>query len=136
MPASSWRVVVVSSCYSGGFVEALRDPDTLVITAARADRTSFGCGGGSQITWFGKAFLAQALNQTTDFERGFELASRQVREWELAQGETASVPQMAGGWAIRQRLATWRETLAPGAPGGVLAARRRRLVQGVASSSR
>ena len=111
-----WRVVVVSSCYSGGFVEALRDPDTLVITAARADRTSFGCGGGSQITWFGKAFLTQALNQTTDFERGFELASRQVREWELAQGETASVPQMAGGWAIRQRLATWRETVAPARP--------------------
>ncbi len=43
-----WRVIVVSSCYSGGFVEALRDPDTLVITAARADRTSFGCGGGSR----------------------------------------------------------------------------------------
>ena len=111
-----WRVVVVSSCYSGGFVEALRDPETLVITAARADRTSFGCGGGSQITWFGKAFLSQALNQTTDFERGFALASKQVREWELAQGETASVPQMAGGWAIRQRLATWRETLAPARP--------------------
>jgi len=111
-----WRVVVVSSCYSGGFVEALRDPDTLVITAARADRSSFGCGGGSKITWFGKAFLAQALNQTTDFERGFDLASKQVREWELAQGETASVPQMAGGWAIRQKLATWRATLAPASP--------------------
>ena len=87
--------------------------DTLVITAARADRTSFGCGGGSQITWFGKAFLAQALNETTDFERGFALASKQVRDWELAQGETASVPQMAGGWAIRRKLAAWRETLAP-----------------------
>lgn len=111
-----WRVVVVSACYSGGFVDALRDPGTLVITAARGDRTSFGCGSNSRITWFGKAFLAQALNQTTDFERGFELASKQIREWELAQGETASVPQMAGGWAIRKRLASWRATLAPTQP--------------------
>lgn len=37
------RVVVVSACYSGGFVPALRGPDTLVLTAARRDRTSFGC---------------------------------------------------------------------------------------------
>lgn len=103
-----WRVIVVSACYSGGFVDALRDPDTLVITAARADRTSFGCGNDSKITWFGKSFLGVALNQTNDFERGFELASRQIREWELAQGETASVPQIAGGWAIRKQLAAWR----------------------------
>jgi hypothetical protein len=111
-----WRVIVVSACYSGGFIDALRGPDTLVITAARADRTSFGCGNSSQITWFGKAFLTQALNQTTDFEHGFDLASKQVREWELAQGETASVPQMAGGLAIRKRLAAWRATLAPASP--------------------
>lgn len=110
-----WRVVVVSSCYSGGFVDALRDPKTLVITASRADRTSFGCGSKSKITWFGKAFLTQALNQTADFERGFELASKQVREWELAEGQTASVPQIAGGWAIRKHLAEWRKTLAPSA---------------------
>lgn len=108
-----WRVVVVSACYSGGFIAALRGPGTLVITAARADRTSFGCGSDSKITWFGKAFLTQALNETTDFERGFELASKQIREWELAQGETASVPQMAGGLVIRKRLARWRATLAP-----------------------
>lgn len=108
-----WRVVVVSACYSGGFIDALRDPRTLVITASRSDRASFGCGSDSQITWFGKAFLTQALNETTDFERSFQLASKQVREWELAQGETASVPQMAGGWAIRKRLTTWRATLPP-----------------------
>ncbi|HEX2197302.1 MAG TPA: C13 family peptidase, partial [Burkholderiales bacterium] len=30
-----WKVVVVSACYSGGFVDALQDDGTLVITAAR-----------------------------------------------------------------------------------------------------
>ena len=106
-----WRVVVVSACYSGGFIDALRDDHTLVITAARADRTSFGCGNDSKITWFGKAFLADALNQTTDFEQGFQLADHKIREWELRDGETPSVPQMAGGWAIRKHLADWRKSL-------------------------
>ena len=59
------RVVVVSACYSGGFVPALADARTLVITAARHDRPSFGCGVSSRITYFGEAFLAGALNLTS-----------------------------------------------------------------------
>ena len=39
-----WKVVVVNACYSGGFVPKLRGTGTLVLTAARSDRTSFGCG--------------------------------------------------------------------------------------------
>ena len=110
-----WRVIVVSSCYSGGFVDALRDPSTLVITAARADRPSFGCGSDSAITWFGKAFLTQALNQTSDFEDAFVIASRQVRIWELAQGQTPSIPQISEGAQIRKHLAAWRAGVAPAA---------------------
>jgi len=110
-----WRVVVVSACYSGGFIDALRDPRTLVITSARADRASFGCGADSDITWFGKAFLTEALNQTTDFEQAFALASRKVREWELAQSQIPSVPQMAEGSAIAAHLQAWRKDLTPGA---------------------
>jgi hypothetical protein len=106
-----WRVIIVSACYSGGFVDALRDPRTLVITAARADRTSFGCGSDSEITWFGKAFLAEALNRTVDFEQAFAIASKQVREWELAEGETASVPQIAAGELIGAKLREWSASL-------------------------
>ncbi len=111
-----WRVVVVSACYSGGFVDALRDARTLVITAARRDRSSFGCGVDSQITWFGKAFLAQALNQTTDFRQAFALASRQVRAWELADGEIPSVPQMDTGALIGKKLDAWRASLKTAGP--------------------
>ena len=39
-----WRIIVVGACYSGGFIEPLKDDRTLIITASRADRTSFGCG--------------------------------------------------------------------------------------------
>jgi hypothetical protein len=110
------RVIVVSACYSGGFVDALRDPHTLVITAARADRTSFGCGADSDITWFGKAFLTQALNETTDFEQGFAIASQRIRTWELAQGDTPSVPQMVVGAAIDEKLHQLEATLPATAP--------------------
>jgi hypothetical protein len=120
-----WRVVVVSACFSGGFIDALRDPQTLVITAARADRTSFGCGAHSQITWFGEAFLTEALNRTTDFQDAFAIASKAIRERELAQDSTPSVPQLWAGARIGAKLAAWRAALpgeapaVPFAPGGV-----------------
>jgi len=36
-----WRIVVISACYSGGFIDALKDDYTLVLTASATDRTSF-----------------------------------------------------------------------------------------------
>lgn len=106
-----WRVIVVSACYSGGFVEALRDERSLVITAARADRPSFGCGVQSEITWFGQAFLAEAMNETSDFGKAFRLARSTVREREREEGQTPSYPQIALGQAIAPRLQAWQAGL-------------------------
>ena len=46
-------VVVISACYSGGFIEPLKNQQTLIMTAARADRVSFGCSEQSDFTYFG-----------------------------------------------------------------------------------
>lgn len=102
--AIRWRVIVVSACYSGGFVKALSDPHTLVITAARSDRTSFGCGSDSEITWFGKAYLTEALNQTTDFRAAFELARKQISSWEREADFLPSKPQISEGSLIGAKL--------------------------------
>ena len=51
------RVVVVSACYSGGFIEPLKNDDTLVITAAAADKVSFGCSNEADFTYFGRAYF-------------------------------------------------------------------------------
>lgn len=110
------RVVVVSACYSGGFIDALRTPDTLAIAAARADRPSFGCGAGSEITWFGRAFLAEALNRVDDFIAAFEVASELIAAWEREEGFEHSHPQIHVGDRIRERLAAWREGIEPGEP--------------------
>lgn len=107
-PALRWKVLVVSACYSGGFVDALRDDSTMVITAARADRTSFGCGVDSDITWFGKAFFVDALNRTASIRQAFDLASADVRQWEKeAAIEEASEPQIASSHRIEAKLAEW-----------------------------
>ena len=55
------RIVIVSACYAGGFVDELADDDTVVIAAAQADRTSFGCGLGSDATFFGEAFFQEGM---------------------------------------------------------------------------
>lgn len=109
-----WRVIVVSACYSGGYVDALADPRTLIVTAARADRTSFGCGNSANATWFGQAFLIEGLNHTANFRRAFLRARKQVGQREQAEEYEASEPQWRAGEAISEHLALWRESLPPG----------------------
>jgi peptidase C13-like protein len=115
-PAIRWKVLVVNACYSGGFVDALRDDSTLVITSAREDRTSFGCGADSDITYFGKAFLAEALNKTTSIPEAFAEAKKSVDAWETADKEEHSEPQIASTKSIEAKLEMWRRQLKPGTP--------------------
>jgi hypothetical protein len=104
------RVIVLSACHSGSFIPALADASTLVIAAAHADRTSFGCEDKREWTYFGDAFFNQALRQERSFERAFERAKRVIARWEAEQKLVQSMPQIAGGEALRARL----EVLAKG----------------------
>jgi len=116
-----WRVILISSCYSGGFIEPLQTPETLIITAAAADRTSFGCGAQSDFTYFGTAYFKQALMQEPRFIEAFEPAREWVTERELQDEFTPSNPQRFVGERIADRLdrlyaepsmqSAWAETL-------------------------
>jgi hypothetical protein len=99
-----WRVVVVSACYSGGFVEPLRDENTLVMTAAAPDRTSFGCEAGRDFTYFGQAFFRDGLARTKSFIAAFDAAKEIVAKQEAAEKLTPSQPQIAAGKAIAGQL--------------------------------
>ncbi len=98
------KVVVISACYSGGFIPALQDDKTLVMTAARADRVSFGCSEENDFTYFGRALFAEALNATDDLQVAFEQAKTTVAEREQADGFKASEPQI---WAPAAVLEHW-----------------------------
>jgi len=108
-----WKVVVVNACYSGGFVPPLRGPGTLVLTAARSDRSSFGCGSDSDITYFGKAWLVDALNHTDNFVDAFKRARSDIAGWEKQDELTPSEPQIDVGSGITAQLAAWRQGITP-----------------------
>lgn len=95
------RIVVVSACHSGSFIPALASPTTLVMTAAHADRTSFGCGDKRQWTYFGDAYFNRALRRETSFIGAFARAKRLISRWEAKEKLTPSMPQIAGGEALR-----------------------------------
>ena len=98
-----WRVIAISACYAGGFVDALRDDHTLVVTAADAEHQSFGCGTESDFTYFGRAWDA-ALRQTFSFTEAFEQARKAIAEREQAEALTPSNPQIYVGKRMAEKL--------------------------------
>jgi hypothetical protein len=108
------RVVIVSACYSGGFVNALRGANTLVIAASAPDRNSFGCSNEADWTYFGKAYFDEALRHSYDFTEAFEKSLPVIAEREKKEDYKPSNPQMALGEDIAPRLAAmaraFRET--------------------------
>ena len=100
-----WRIVVVSACYSGGFIDALKDDYTLVLTASESDRASFGCGNRSDSTFFGEALFQHGLAQSESLLAGFEAARVRVAEREQAGGfSPPSNPQVFVGPAMADKL--------------------------------
>ena len=99
-----WRIIVVSACYSGGFIDPLKDDNTLIITASAANRTSFGCGSESNATYFGDALFQHALRFEDSFVKAFERARDRIAERERAEKISASEPQMSLGKAMAQKL--------------------------------
>lgn len=95
-----WKVIVISACYSGSFIPALQSPDTLIITAAAADRDSFGCSSESDYTYFGRAFFDQAMREKGSLKAAFDEASATIATWEHAQGFKPSEPQ----WVIGKNM--------------------------------
>jgi hypothetical protein len=105
-----WKVVILSACFSGGFIPALEDPYTLIITAARADRSSFGCNDDAELTYFGRALLQEALPQSASFVDAFEKAARLIDEWERSDefDDPHSLPQLVAPPAFRKHAERWR----------------------------
>ena len=108
------RVIAVSACYSGGFIRRLQNEDTLIMTAARSDRPSFGCGADSTATFFGRAWMVEGLNRTIDFAEAFRHAQDRIRSCEKLEGDEPSHPQVSEGKNIAKRLADWRSQTTPG----------------------
>lgn len=101
------RVISVSACFAGSWVEPLADADTLVMTASDADHTSYGCGHKSPLTFFGRAMYDEQLRSTWSFEAAHADARRVIEQREKEAGKTDgySNPQIRVGPVIREHLA-------------------------------
>jgi len=108
-----WRVIVVSACYSGSFINELKSPYTLVITASAANKSSFGCSNEAEYTYFGQAFFAESLPKLRRFQPAFEAASKRIAEREKMMGFEPSEPQLVMGEAIKARLPEFENSLKP-----------------------
>ncbi|MEQ4314934.1 C13 family peptidase [Pseudomonas syringae] len=100
------KVVVISACYSGGFIPDLKDERTLIMTASREDRVSFGCSEEADFTYFGDALFARALVETDDLQQAFNDAKTYVARRETEESFEASEPQI---WAPKGVLARWQQ---------------------------
>lgn len=98
-------VIVVSACYSGSFIDDIRADNRLVMTAARADRGSFGCGNGREWTEFGQSLFERGFGQTADPEAAFELARQDVWWKELKGLRMGSYPQIDVGTGFAKAFA-------------------------------
>jgi len=102
-----WRVIVISACHAGSFIDELRNPNTIVITASAADKTSFGCSDERDLTYFGEAFYRDALPGAKSLRDAFETAKADIGAREKREDiEEASGPEAFFGEAIERYLAT------------------------------
>lgn len=99
-----WKVIVISACYAGGFIDSLKDERSIIITAAAADRTSFGCSDDRDLTYFGEAFFRDALPGATSLRDAFTRANTVIDVREKEEGVEASDPQAFFGSALESYL--------------------------------
>lgn len=101
-------VVVVSACFSGVFVDGLSGPNRMVMTAAKRDRASFGCGEDAVYPYYDGCVI-QSLPTATDFIALANAARTCVKDREEAEGLTpASEPQVFIGPNMQLLLPTLR----------------------------
>ena len=113
------KIIIISACFSGSFIPALMDDYTLIMTASRSDRSSFGCSNEREWTYFGDAYFGRALKETRSLTKAFEDAKRTIDTWEREQRFTASEPQIFVGPRIKEKLEEIEkraESLPPKAP--------------------
>ncbi len=97
-------VVIISACFSGVFIPPLQKSDRLILTAARPDRASFGCGESDKYPYFDDCFLASAPKAHDFAALGAAVQACVARKEKETGAEPASEPQLWIGAALRPML--------------------------------
>jgi Peptidase C13 family len=101
------RIVMISACYAGVFVPELQSANSVIVTAASADRNSFGCAPGNDWTFFGDALINNALRKPQPLDKAVVEAITLINQWEMAKNLLPSLPQSSVG----EKTGAWLPTL-------------------------
>ena len=99
-----WRIIFVSACYSGTFIEPLKTEHSLIITASAKDKTSFGCDNNRELTYFAEAYFQEALPASDSLLTAFDAAKIWVTEKEISEEKNPSKPQIFIGKEMQHYL--------------------------------
>jgi Peptidase C13 family len=109
-------IVIMSACFSGMSIPVLLNQNRMILTAARSDRTSFGCGEALQYTFFDQCFL-ESLPMSPNFPALADKTKECVAARETAEMATPpSEPQLYIGSAISGFLKSANFALRTSAP--------------------
>ena len=87
------RMILLSACYAGVFLPLLTNENSIIVTAAASNRTSFGCAPGNDWTFFGDALINNGLRKPQPFDKAAEEATALITKWENSKQLLASRPQ-------------------------------------------
>lgn len=109
------RLLILSACFSGVFVPRMESDTTAIITAASADRSSFGCVAENDWTFFGDAMINHALRKPQPLAAAFNEANGLITSWESQFPVRPSQPQVSIGADAERWLAALDRRLPPAA---------------------
>jgi hypothetical protein len=98
------RLILISACYSGQFINEMATAESVIVTASDDDRTSFGCAPGNDWTFFGDAMINNALRKPTALEPAAAEAFALISGWETSKDLTPSKPRIFIGPQARDWL--------------------------------
>ncbi len=99
-----WRIIIVSACYSGIFIPVLKNDSTLIMTAADARHSSFGCDDSRDLTYFGEALLRTRCPHACSLDQAYADMARIIRRRESEEDEIHSNPETVRRTQMAARL--------------------------------
>ena len=110
------RLVILSACYSGGFVPRLQSATSVIVAAAAHDRTSFGCAADNDWTFFGDAMVNHGLRKPQPLAAAFAEAEGMIMGWEAQVRIMPSQPLLFVGPDAARWLSALERRLPPATP--------------------
>ncbi|MCX7384936.1 MAG: hypothetical protein NT133_26755 [Alphaproteobacteria bacterium] len=102
-------VVILSGCFSGGYLHPpMLRANRVILTAARRDRTSFGCGAGNVYTEFDDCLIGAMESGHGAWQDVFSAARLCVSARERVQNVLPSEPQSFVGASVAALGLPWR----------------------------